>query len=54
MTPAFLYHRGAIEASLGMRARPPPATSAARFRSIRTSPVLYEPDARRLLAQVTR
>ena len=49
----FLYHRGAIEASLGMRA----AAARDLGRALQINPhfsVLYEPDARRLLAQVTR
>jgi tetratricopeptide (TPR) repeat protein len=50
---SFLYHRGAIEAALGLRAQAHRDLAAA----LSTNPhfsVLYEPDARRLLKEVSR
>ncbi len=49
----FLYHRGAIEAALGMRSAARADLTAALTINPRFS-VLYEPDARRLLKQVSR
>lgn len=50
---SFLFHRGAIEAALGMRA----AAARDLGRALAINPhfsVLYEPRARRLLAEVSR
>ena len=50
---SFLFHRGAIEASLGMRA----AARSDLAEALRVNPhfsVLYEPKARHLLAEVSR
>jgi tetratricopeptide (TPR) repeat protein len=48
----FLYHRGAIEASLGMRSQARRDLTAALAINPHFS-VLYEPDARRLLREVS-
>jgi tetratricopeptide (TPR) repeat protein len=50
---SFLYHRGAIEAALGLRAQARHDLATALAINPHFS-VLYEPDARRLLKEVTR